>query len=86
MDSPFEQKYAIKGLRGTGSNRYLVTLPEDLSGILSKKYKLEVCACSLQAFIPFPIPCPIEPDLKELHSPISNLPFLFLTHTLCSDR
>ena len=47
IDSPFEQKYPIKGFRGTGSNRYLVTLPEDLSGILSKKYKLEVCACSL---------------------------------------
>ena len=31
--------------------------------------------------IPFPIPCPIEPDLKELHS-ISNQPFLFLTHTV----
>ena len=44
IDLFFELKDAIKRFRGTGSNRYLVTLPEDLSGILSKKYQVEgVC-------------------------------------------
>ena len=43
-----ELKDAIKRFRGTGSNRYLVTLPQDLSGILSKKYQVEV-VCMLFA-------------------------------------
>ena len=97
IDLSFEQKDAIKGFGGAGSNRYLVTLPipKILSGILSKKKSgggVRIFLASLSPFqtkiFDYLIPCAIKPDTKELDSPISNQPFLFLTviHSTCSGK
>ena len=65
------------------NNPLRTVLPEGLGGTLSKGIRWR---CAHAPFNPvtisdqnirFPIPCPIEPDVKELNSPISNQPFLF---------
>jgi len=62
-----------------GSNNYLRTvLPEGLGGTLSKGIRWWLAHAPCKPFTIsdqnrlFPIPFPIEPELKKLDTPISN--------------
>ena len=65
------------------NNQLLTVFPEGLGGVLSKVIRWRCAHAPCKPFtisdqnVRFPIPSPIEPDLKELDNPISNQPFLF---------